>query len=243
MVHAMDDARGLELIEELKENTEKFRKEGRAYQLLQEYFDGLSKETLRDLLCCENKRIKQLALWIVTELGKTAKDLLEDVVAQMNDSDPYVCYYSSKIVACYGTDKYMDDFMRIFSFFEHPNAEIRVLSMFVVSDLSDFQTKKAYDYLINNRVLDDSHKRGLLALINANILTTSEVIAMINDSDSIIRKYGIIAAAKVYKKHPEIIKESVNSKDFDVQDFSRREERGQAAVAQWRRDHEKRYSR
>lgn len=35
----------------------------------------------------------------------------------MNDDDPAIYYRSSEIVACYGTDKYMDDFMRVFVFF------------------------------------------------------------------------------------------------------------------------------
>lgn len=52
----------------------------------------------------------------MSELGETAKDLLEEVVLQINDDDPVICYYSSEIVACIATDEYMDDFMRVFVF-------------------------------------------------------------------------------------------------------------------------------
>ena len=228
----MDETIGLRLIEKLKKDTEKFCKECGAYQLLQEYFNGLSKETLRDLLCYEDKRIRQITLWIISELGESAKDLLEEVASQMNDDDPLICYYSSEIVACIATDKCMDDFMRIFVFFEHSNAKIRSLSMFIISKLSDSRIQEAYAYSINNKILSDSHEKGLLSLINVNTLTTSDVTAMINSDDSVIRKYGVIAASMVYEKYPEIIKESVNSEDLDVQDFSKTEVQAKAKIAQ-----------
>lgn len=112
----MDETNGLRLIENLKKNPEKFGGEDQ-YQLLEEYFHGLSKETLRDLLGYEDKHIRELTLWIISELGETtAEDFLEEAASQMNDDAPVIYYYSSEIVAYYGTDKYMDDFMRVFVF-------------------------------------------------------------------------------------------------------------------------------
>lgn len=228
----MDETNGLRLIELLKKDKEKFRKEHGGYQLLQEYFYGLSKETLRDLLSYEDKDIKALALWIISELGKTATDLLGEVVSQMNDDDPIICYYSSEMAAFYGTDKYMDDFMRVFGFFEHSNAKIRTLSMSIISRLSASRIQEAYTYLVNNKILGDSHEKGLLSLIHINTLTPSDITAMITSDDSIIRKYGVIAARKVYEKYPKIIKESVNSEDLDVQDFSKTTVQAKAETAQ-----------
>ena len=232
MVNIMDETIGLRLIEELKEDTERFRREGGAYRLLQEYFDGLSRETLRDLLSCEDKSIRQITLWIISELGETAKDLLEEIASQMNDDDPLICYYSSEIVACFATDRYMDDFMRVFDFFEHSNAKIRQLSMFIISKLTDSRIQEAYAYAVNNKILSDSHEKGLLALININTLTTSDITAMINSSDSIIREYGIIAASKVYGRYPELIEESINSEDLDIQDFSKMKVQAKVKISQ-----------
>lgn len=216
----MDETNGLRLIEKLKKDTEKFGGEDQ-YQLLEEYFHGLSIETLHDLLCYEDKLIRKIALWIISELESiTAKDFLEEAAAQMNDDDPIICYYSCEIVAYYGTDKYMDDFMRVFDFFEHSNAKIRTLSMFNISRLNDSRIKEAYAYLVNNKILSDSHEKGLLSLIHINTLTASDITAMLHSDDSVIRKYGVIAASKVYEKYPEIIKDSVNSEDSDVQNYS-----------------------
>lgn len=127
----MDETNGLRLIEKLKKDTEKFGGEDQ-YQLLEEYFHGLSIETLHDLLCYEDKLIRKIALWIVSELGSaTAKNFLEEAATQMNDDDPAIYLWASEIVACCGTDKYMDDFMRVFAFFEHSDANIRIISMIV----------------------------------------------------------------------------------------------------------------
>ena len=220
----MNKSNGLRLIEKLKKDPDKFRKEGGGYQLLEEYFHGLSTETLHDLLCYEDKCIRELSLWIISELGEeTAEDFLEEVASQMKNGDPAIYFHSSEIVACYGTDKYMDDFMRIFGFFEHSNAKIRGLSMYRISQLNDSRIKEAYAYSVNNKILSDSHEKGLLSLIHINTLTASDITAMLNSNDSIIRKYGVIAASKVYEKYPELIRESVNSEDSDVQEYSKSE--------------------
>lgn len=229
----MDETNGLRFIEILKKDKEKFRKEIGGYQLLEEYFHGLSKETLHDLLSYEDKDIRALALWIVSELGSaTAKDFLEEAATQMNDDDPAIYLWASEIVACCGTDKYMDDFMRIFVFFEHSNAKIRRISTRRISQLTDSRIKEAYAYSVNNKILSDSHEKGLLSLININTLTASDITAMLYSDDSVIRKYGVIAALKVYEKYPEIIKESVNSEDLDVQHFSKTKVQVEAEMAQ-----------
>ena len=231
----MDENNGLKLIEKLKKDTEKFRKEGGEYQLLEAYYNGLSVETLRDLLCYEDKYIRELTLWIISELGETtAEGFLEEAASQMKSGDPAIYFHSSEIVACYGTDKYMDDFMRIFEFFEHSNDKIRTLSMYRISQLIVSRLKEAYTYSVNNKILSDSHEKGLLSLIHINTLTSSDVKAMLNSGDSIIRKYGVIAAAKVYEKYPEIIKESVNSEDLDVREYSKTEVETIAEIARWR---------
>ncbi len=210
---------GLWLIEKLKTDPE-FRKAGRGYQLLEAYFDGLSTETLHDLLRCEDKYIKGLALWIISELARAVpRDFLEEAASLMSEEDPVIYFHSSEIIAWYGRHKYMDDFMRIFMFFEHPDAKIRRMSMYRISQLSDSRLKEAYAYSVSNKILGDSHEKGLVSLMHINTLTASDIRTMLNSGDSIIRKYGAIAVLKVYKKYPELIREFVNSEDADVREY------------------------
>lgn len=104
--------------------------------------------------------------------------------------------------------------------------------MFSISKLGDLRIQEAYTYLVNNKILSTSHEKGLLFLIHVNALTNVDITDMINSDDNIIRKYGVIAASKVYEKYPEMIKESVNSEDLDVQDFSKTEVRARAKTVQ-----------
>ena len=43
----------------------------------------------------------------------------------------------------------------------------------------------------------------------------------------------MIAAEKVYEKYPEIIKESVNSEDLDVQEYSKTKVQAIEEIARW----------
>lgn len=124
-------------------------------------------------------------------------------------------------------------------FFEHSNDKIRRISIRRISQLSDARRKEAYAYSVNNKILSDSHEKGLLSLIHINTLTASDITAMLNSDDSIIRKYGVIAASKVYEKYPEIIKDSVNSEDLDVQHYAKIVVQVKAEMAQLRNRHRK----
>lgn len=112
--------------------------------------------------------------------------------------------------------------------------------MYRITGLTDSRIKEAYAYSVNNKSLGDSHEKGLSSLIHINALTASDVTAMLNSDDSIIRKYGVIVASKVYEKYPEIIKEAVNSEDLDVQGYSKMKVRTIEEIARRRNRRRKR---
>ncbi len=216
----MDEKRGLALIEELKRDAEKFCQGGNnAYELLHEYYQGLSYETLRELLCSQDKRVRQCALWMASELDSDV--FIKEVVPQMYDDDPLICYYAMEIIACYSGEEYTEDFLRIFTFFEHPDFKIRKYAIFLISNLSIEIVHKAYECPDNQNILNDSHKKGLLSLVHMDNLTATEITDMLNSDDDVIRRYGIIAATKLYEKYPEIVKEAVNADDLHVQEQAR----------------------
>lgn len=87
--------------------------------------------------------------------------------------------------------------------------------MALISRLSGRHLREAYKWLVSKNTLNESHKKGLLSLIHMNALTTSAVTDMINSDDDIIRKYGAIAASKLYESNPEIINGAVDAEDLD----------------------------
>lgn len=217
----MNEKTGLNLIESLKNDPEKFYNEGKSYQLLQEYYKGLPKDTLRSLFYFESKWIRRAAVWITSELGENGIDLLKEVLTQINDSDHYICGYALQIVAAHACNEYIDDFIKVFSFLEHSNQKIRFIVMDIISGLSVSRIQEACEYSENKKLLSDSHKKGLLSLLNINTLALSEITKMIDSDDAVIRKYGVIIAEKLYKKYPQIINEAVNVQDLDISEFSK----------------------
>jgi len=216
----MNEIVGLRLIEELKNDPKKFYDDRKSYQLLQAYYKGLSKDTLRELLRHHDKRIRQTALWITSELGRNAGDLLKEVVSCIDDDDVFICYHALKIVSSAASGEYMDDFIRVFTFLEHRVQNLRILVMLIISGLSSQRINEAYAYSASEKILNDSHEKGLLFLLNVNTLTACDITQMISSDDAVIRKYGAIVAEKLYKKYPEIINEALNSEDSDVREFS-----------------------
>lgn len=218
----MDKTIGLGLIEDLKNESKKFYDDGKSYLLLQEYYKGLSKDTLRPLFYSEDKWIRRVAIWITSELGKKGSDLLEEVLMLMNDNnyDSYVLGYAAEIIANCACGNNMYHFAKIFLLLEHADPTVRLSVMFTISALSSKRINEVYVYMVNNKEYTD-HISGILSLLNIDIITSSEIKQMINDNNAIVRKYGIIIGRKLYKKYPQIINEAVNEQDLDVKEFSK----------------------
>lgn len=85
--------------------------------------------------------------------------------------------------------------------------------------------------MVSSRISGGSYEKGLLSLVNVNTLTDSDITAMLDSSDGIIRKYGIIAASRVYEKYPELVEKSADSKDSDVRDFAKDEMQARAEIS------------
>ena len=221
-VYIMDETIGLSLIEDLKNESEKFYDEGKSYLLLQEYYKGLPKDTLRPLFYCEDKWIRRVAIWITAELGTEGGHLLEEVIMLMNedDYDNYVLGYAIEIVTNCARNKNIHHFARAFLFLEYTDQVIRLSAMSTISALSRERIHEVYVYMANN-IDYANYVTGLLSLLNSDTISSSEINRMIDDNNAIVRKYGIIIAKKLYKKYPRIIIEAVNNQDSDVKEFSK----------------------
>lgn len=220
-VYIMDETIGLRLIEDLKNESEKFYDEGKSYLLLQEYHKGFPKDTLRPLFYFKDKWIRRVAIWITAEIGTKGCDLIEEVLMLMNDNnkDNHVLYYAIEIIANCARGNNICHFAKVFLFLGHTDQSIRLLVINLISNLSSERIHDAYVYMVNNKDYDD-HVTGLLSLLNYDAITSSEVKQMMADNNAIVRKYGIIIAKKLYKKFPQIINEAVNDQDLDVKKFS-----------------------
>lgn len=216
----MNKTAGDFLINSLTNDPEKFYNEGKSYELLQEYFKGFSKDTLRILLISKDKWIKRVAIWITSELGVEGRYLLDVVLEQINDNDEYTCSYALEIIANCANNEYMDAFVNVFFFLEHSNHKIRIAVMNIISNLSTQRIHEAYIFMTKMKIRNVFHEQGLSSLFNANVLALSEITQMVEAEESLARKYGIIVARKLYNKYPQVINTAISSQDIDIQKFS-----------------------
>lgn len=216
----MNETRAKTLLDNLKNDSEKFYNDGKSYELLQEYFKGFSKDTLRTLFHSKDKWARRVAIWITSELAAEGSDLLEDVLAQINDDDEYICSYALEIIANCAHDEHIKAFVNVFFLLDASNQKTKMSVMNIISNLPISRINEAFIYIKSMDNYDISHKQGLLSLINLNSLTHSDITLMIENENPIIRKYGTIIAKKLYKKYPQIINDATHNQDFDVRRFS-----------------------
>jgi hypothetical protein len=68
---------------------------------------------------------------------------------------------------------------------------------------------------------NDMHKRGLLHLCASNRLDGNQVLQMINDANPLVRRYGAIAARRLFETFPDLISTATESADPDISRFAK----------------------
>ena len=215
----MSDVNGDILISQLLMNPNEFYDSGTAYELLQEYFNGYPINTLIPLIQSENKFICRTAIWITSELGLSARELIVPVSKRIIDPDVFISCYAMEIIANCASEERLDVFLNIFNYLNHTNQKVRLSLMNIISNLSTSRIQEAY-----NGFNDDDHfvihKNGMEFLLDENRLTINSIYEKLNSNVKIEKKYGIIAAKRGGEKFYKILLESTQNLDEDIAAFS-----------------------
>ena len=215
----MAKSSGKKLIQELLSNPDKFDNDGKAYQLLQDYFEGYPIETLRRLLQSDNQMVIRSAIWIASELGKEAYILVPEVRPLVHSSNRFIRYYAIEILMVCSFADYAQDFIHVVRAIESDDEVISCLSMDLVSRADAPRINSVVPLLSTTKKANKQHIVGLSRLIKSETLDSQEIVAMLNDEDPILRKYGAIIASKIYDKHPEVIADGASSSDPVISKF------------------------
>jgi len=216
----MNDSNGERLIQELLVNPKKFNKLGKAYDLLQEYFNGMPLETLRELLKNSNEEVKHAGVWIASELGKNASEIVDDVIPLASVTDRYIKYHALETIMVCSFEERSEDFLHVIHALNSGDRIIRVLAMRLLSNASELQLQAGIRIFEGIASSDKSHSQGLSTLLNQDINDSEVLRKMIDDSNPITRKYGVIAAKRFIKNFPNLITYAASSSDIDVNKFS-----------------------
>lgn len=217
----MEADEGDRLVDELLADPQRFDEEGRAYQLLQCYFSGYPRETLRPLLRSDERLVQKAAAFIISELGVDARDLLDDIVSLMQSGDRYLKYQAMEALTVCADGKQAEKFAYVPLELEDDDAVLKKLAMRLVANADSSQLAAAADFL-TRECRWRKHSRALLSLANEDMLTVDEVVRMVRDSDALIRRYGAIAARRLRHRYPKMVSEvSLATEDPDLLDYFR----------------------
>jgi hypothetical protein len=208
------------LIAELLSDPVAFDDQGKAYQLLQRYFRGLSKETLRPLLTHQDGLVRRSASFVATELGDQACDLLDEIIPLVHDADPHIQWGSLETIMVCSYSHLPNKFVLVVRELENHNDSIRRLAMRLASNANQMQLESASNLTDTLGSSRSQHERGLSILLRGNAVQESDVKEMLDSSDSVTRKYGAVAAKRLFDVFPSLLKDSTQNRDRDVSKFS-----------------------
>lgn len=212
----MASGRGEQLIRDLQTDPSKFSDEGLAYDLLKAYFEGLPVNTLRPLLSSNNSLVQRAAVYVASELGSQAKDLVYDVIPLLDSEDRYLKYHAMEVLAVCCEGERAKEFFHVVKVLESDDDVLRALAMRLVSrvDLSQIEGAR--------RIFDSrhqTHSHSLAILAEGKQVDPAIIISMIHDVDPLIRRYGAIAAKRLIAEFPNLMKEMQSIDDPDLRNF------------------------
>lgn len=152
------------MINDLLKDPKKFFDEGKSYDLLQEYFTGISVSSLDLLLKHENLIVKRVAIWIVSELGDKAITLKESVLSLLQEKDRYLQYYTFESIMLFSASRAKSLFHYLMLSLESDDDVIRKLGMHLISNASNIQLEEAIQYY--SKIGEQIHTKGLALLLN-----------------------------------------------------------------------------
>src|SRR5262245_38440447 len=123
-----------ELVRDLLGNRIRFYNDGqRSYALLQVFFEGERLETLRPLLKSSDMPVQRVAMFVASELGINARDLIDDVIPMLYSEDSQVKYDAMELLAVCCRDEQAPKFALVVRMLESDDQVLRVLAMYLLS--------------------------------------------------------------------------------------------------------------
>jgi len=217
----MKQADGQHLIVELLTDPERFCESGRAIQLLQAYFDGLPKETLRPLLRSENAWVQQSAAFVSSELGSAASGLVGEFPRLLASSNRHVVWYAMEGLAVCAKGEDAGLFAEVLLMLDHPDDALRRLAMRLATRVDATQLEGAGNQLEAQDARFALHTRCLRSLITSSP-DEGEIVALLQAPEALARRYGAIGATRFRSQFPGPFSKMDHSDDPDVRSMARK---------------------
>ncbi|MDE7294105.1 MAG: HEAT repeat domain-containing protein [Oscillospiraceae bacterium] len=204
---------GYELIEALKAEPENFHY---GYQLYEEYCRGFDTETLRPLLRSENEYIRLHAAEILAE-GASAwvEPFLDEAVRLLDDDNVLIIMCALETLAYSGYGEY---YLKLFEALEHEEFTVRHKAISLFDSRSDIDYGHMLEYLKETGNL--RYYECISLLYDRDELREDEVNLFLYSDDPVKRKFGVMAAGRLYKKFPGILEKAADNSDEDIKIYA-----------------------
>ena len=205
------------LIDELLQNPSRFKQRGAAYQLLQEYFGGFPRATLRPLLQSDDPMVQHAAIFVASELGIAAEELLECVVPLIQRGDRYVKYNALEVVMVCSTEERGELFAHVLRAMEDEDEVIRGLAWRLAVRASKFQMRAAHSVFKSVGGDADHHTMGTKGLVDVQGSRTAPIPLLLESELALVRKYGALPVLRDSSSSPELIEKLKGLGDTDLE--------------------------
>jgi hypothetical protein len=210
-----------------------------ANELLGEFSKGLPVNHLAALLASDEERVVKSGIWIVSELGKRARPLAEDVGRLLRHSGPYIRFFAIDSLLT-TTDREQGHLVA---------GVIRLLN-----DDSEIVRQKALDFLVraspaqlegaaSTLDLHEPREPALAAklrwLLNQDVVNRPEIIDALRSASDSDRRFGAAAALRHRMLDGDVLALAESSPDPEVRGVVKSE----LAAGRRREEHESRFGR
>lgn len=188
-------------------------------KLLGEFQQGRSLGDLTPLLLSANENAVEVAVWIASELGAIGKPLLPDVVPLLGHPQRAVRFFALDCILEWTSSANGAAIVRAVLLAEDRDAAVRWKALRFLSSASGEQLVAAQAQLMSTGI-HARHASALSWLLGDDAQNPEKVLTQLRDPDSLFRKYGVVAAARMSRSNRQPLADASTSSDADVQQFA-----------------------
>jgi hypothetical protein len=190
-------------------------------ELLREFQRGYSLENLRPLLHSENERLLNTGIWIASELGEKGKPLLSDVSPLLSHPARRVRYFAIDCILLWAGPSNGRELALAVTLMEDNDSAVRWKAIDFLSRASREQLRAALSHLEVTEPKSTS-VAGLAWLLGPSGTNPKQVVSALQSPNDLLRKYGAVAAARMFKENREPFTYAQSIDDPEIRRFTER---------------------
>jgi hypothetical protein len=190
-----------------------------ASNLLREYHRGYPVENLRSLLANHEESIVITGAWIASELGAKGTPLLADISRLIGHPQKKVRFSVIDCLLVWARPSNQTELASVIGLLSDPEAGVRWKVMDFLSRATPEQLAAAHSFFEVTEP-NSGNARGLAWLIGVRATDPQEIRIALQSPEEEFRKYAVVAARRMGRVNPELLRYASSLNDPDVKNFA-----------------------